>query len=407
MPAPIAAQQAKPKHHKYRLVDIGTFGGPFSYINPADQSGSTNQVNSLGMTVGGAATSIPTTQTSNGFVCFGLGGGGGPFISHAMEWTKRAVKDLGALPGGDLCSVATSVSSSGEIVGYSENDVIDPLLGLNAIRGVVWKRGKIKRLPTFGGDLNVAVIGNDRGQITGCTTNNVPDPYSIFYFQIAGLSNGSQTRAFLWREGSIHDLGTLGGPDACSYSLNEQGEVVGGAYTNNIPNSTTGIPTEDPFLWIPPVRNFNNAKMIDLGTLGGTFGAAFAVNSHGHVIGESNLTGDTTFHPFLWTSSKGMTDLKTFGGSTGTANAINNAGEVVGVADLQGDQDHDAFLWRKGHLIDLGNLGSTSSATSINSSSQIVGGSHLNAVDQGAFLWENGGPMVDLNDLIHPTLPFD
>ena len=42
--------------------------------------------------------------------------------------------------------------------------------------------------------------------------------------------------------------------------------------------------------------------MLDLGTLGGTYGFANALNNRGQVVGQSNLTGDLTFHPFSGTS---------------------------------------------------------------------------------------------------------
>lgn len=63
-----------------------------------------------------------------------------------------------------------------------------------------------------------------------------------------------------------------------------------------------------------------------------------------------------------------------------------------------------AFLWTNGTMIDLGTLHGDpcGTAESINSSGQIVGASE--SVCPGffteAFLWENGGPMVDLNTLI-------
>jgi len=48
----------------------------------------------------------------------------------------------------------------------------------------------------------------------------------------------------------------------------------------------------DPFLW-------TNGKMIDLGTLGGTCGVVDALNDRGEVVGFSDLSGDEVLHPFL------------------------------------------------------------------------------------------------------------
>ena len=50
----------------------------------------------------------------------------------------------------------------------------------------------------------------------------------------------------------------------------------------------------------------------------------------------------------------------------------------------------------------LGNLGVTSFAHAINSKGQVVGGSRVSRTPSqvSAFLWEKGGPMIDLNTLI-------
>jgi probable HAF family extracellular repeat protein len=54
--------------------------------------------------------------------------------------------------------------------------------------------------------------------------------------------------------------------------------------------------------------------MIDLGTLGGTCGLAAVVNNRGQVVGQSDLVGDLTAHPFLWDQGV-LTDLGTLGGT--------------------------------------------------------------------------------------------
>ena len=56
-------------------------------------------------------------------------------------------------------------------------------------------------------------------------------------------------------------------------------------------------------------------SVINVGTLGGSVGAAYGINNKGWVIGDADLPGDQTEHGFLW--RKGVkTDLGTFGGPT-------------------------------------------------------------------------------------------
>ena len=385
-----AKQQQNGEHHRYRFVDIGTFGGPASYINfPRDQNGYP-AVNSLGTTVGSSATSIPTSATSNGYSCEGINGTV-PLVFRGFEWQNGVVTDLGSLPGTNNCSNALSINTKGEIAGISENGVVDPVLGETEIRAVLWRGGEIEDLGTFGGNYSAASGINDRGQVVGFALNAVPDPFSLFFFA------GTQTRAFLWHKGEMRDLGTLGGPDSAAGFLNDRGQVVGVSYTNSTPNPTTGLPILDPFLW-------ENGKMVDLGTLGGTNGGPVALNNRGQVIGVSTLPGDQISDPFLWDDGK-LIDLftSTIGGNPITANALNDAGEIIGGGAFP-NRVFDAYLWKNGVATDLGTLNGDcfSEAIAINSRGQVVGISvSCDGNPHHAFLWENGS-MVDLNTLIPP-----
>src|SRR5207244_2280124 len=83
--------------------------------------------------------------------------------------------------------------------------------------------------------------------------------------------------------------------------------------------------------------------------------------------------------------------------------------EVVGRADNPDGTMQHAFLWKKGKMTDLGTAFPTCSSSgsvglSINSKSQIVGNSWCDNSAFTGFLWENGGPMVDLNRLLPANL---
>jgi len=406
LPVGIAAQanlsqDHKSMHDQYTLIDIGTFGGPASFVNPVGNGAGT--ISSRRAAVGASSTSIPSAPNSNGFVCGGLDGSV-PFVFHAFHWQDGVETNLSALPPAtDNCSDALSVNASGQIAGTSENGLIDPVLGTKEIRAVLWDDGEIKDLGTFGGNYSAAGQINNRGQVAGFALNAIPDPFSMFATVLGGPSGGTQTRAFLWQNGLMQDLGTLGGNDAWGIFVNERGQVAGYSYTNSVPNATTGFPTTDPFLW-------DKGRMIDLGTLGGTLAVPTALNNRGQIIGQSNLPGDQpgNVDPFLWDGEK-LIDLykDTIGGHPITANAINDTGDVVGVSVFP-NGNFDAYLWRDGAVTDLGTLAGdcASQAFAINSGGQVVGQSYScvsNTVR--TFLWESGS-MVDLNTLIPPNSGF-
>lgn len=396
-----ANQHQRGEHHRYRFVDLGTFGGPESYVNAAFSLGAPNQINNRGTVVGSAATSTPTPPNKQ--IC---GGPDGlvPFVFHAFAWQDGVLTDLGALPGVE-CSEAVSINARGEIAGRSGNGVIDPLAGVEEIRAVLWKDGEIKDLGTLGGNHSIAIGINNRGQVVGVSVNTVPDPFSLLY---RGFPNGTQTRGFLWHKGHMRDLGTLGGPDTQAFGLNERGQAVGESYINSTPNPTTGLPPVDPFFWT------EDRGMIDLGTLGGAWGTAGALNNRGQVIGNSSLAADpgacigignpANCHPFFWDDGK-LVDLSTqSGGVMFAANAINDDGEVVGIGDFSGAgaSPFDAALWRNGVVTDLGSVAGDcfSQAFAINSRGQVIGQSiSCDGNTARSFLWENGS-MVDLNTVI-------
>lgn len=253
-------------------------------------------------------------------------------------------------------------------------------------RGFAWKDGVIRPLPRLGGDNALAFGGaNDQGQIVGMAETASPDPtcqQGQFFDSTTGqeitLNQVLDWRPVVWGpgDGQVHQLPLFPGDRVGEASaINDQGQVVGGSGIC-LPPSFGAV--EHALLW-------QNGRVINLGTLGGTYdNLATATNDRGQVIGWSDLLGDTpgsgTTHSFLWQNGV-MTDLGTLPGDTSTyAYGINNAGQVVGQSCDQ-NGNCQAFLWRNGMMTDLNTiahltaLGSfeLTQAEGINSQGQIVG----------------------------------
>lgn len=376
-----APTRATPATHSpaYVAIDVGTFGGPHAELN-----GPAVQITSQGAVLGTADTTVADTDYPNVNPFFG---DPNPFLEHGFVWQRGQLTDLGALPGNNSSGVF-EVNGSGAGAGISETGALDPLTGYPAEHAVLFEDGTVIDLGTLpGGTESQALAINDLGQVAGFADDGVPDSMSMLPF-------ATQTRSFIWQDGAMRDLGTLGGPDAAAATLNARGQVAGDSYTNDTPNPTTGVPTTHPFLW-------TNGHMQDLGSLGGTQSLTGWLNSRGEVVGMSNLAGDQAFHPFLWDGRR-LHDLGTFGGHFGIANRISDAGHVVGWATTTNDSSAHAFAWKDGVLTDLTGTGSAQCtfAEWVNEHDEAVGGTCDGSNE--ALLWA-GGRQYDLSTLVAPS----
>ncbi len=381
-------------HHHYKLIDVGTFGGPDSLVNTEPGH---PIINSHGTLVGGADTSVLTPIAG----CYNPVGNLDCYISHAFAWSGDSKRDLGTLRGGNF-SYAEGINESGLIVGVSETDQFDPTTGIPEFHAVLWQNDQIQDLGTLGGTASFAGALNDSGQVIGVSLNNIPDPYTPL-----GLGSDltlTQTRGFLWQNGTMRDLGTLGGPDTWVSFINDAGQIAGASFTSDALDPLTGTPSVGVFLW-------QHGKMKDIGNLGGDngilglYGIVNGLNNLGEVTGAMMLPDNQNTGAFLW-DGRTISYLGTLGGSWSVATGINDAGEVTGFAALPGDQANHAFLWRNGVMTDLGTLHGDlcSDAIAVDSFGQVLGASQSNAggcnLWTTAFLWESGGPSVDLNELV-------
>lgn len=264
----------------------------------------------------------------------------------------------------------TAINNLGQVVGQS----------ITTNEAYLWQNGVVTNLGTLGGTFSDAFGINDAGQVVGQTT-------------IGGI----EIHAYRWQNDAMTDL-NLCCFQSRAFGINAAGQVVG---TTQLSNVNFGV--NHAFLW-------QDGHMTDLGTLGAPaccdVSQALAVNNTGQVVGES-VTANREIHAFLWQNGV-MTDLGTLGDQSSSANWINDAGQVVGYTQrFTFSGPTQAFLWQNGAMTALGTVGgSNSNALSINAAGQIVGVSDTPDGIRRATLWQKDPQGVyritDLNTLLPP-----
>ena len=350
--AQVNHQQKTQKLQHYTVTDLGTLeGGTFS--QPFS-------INRYGLVSG--SSNLPDGN------------------QHATLWLEELKVDIGAPGLGGPNSIAFGDNEGFQSAGEAEISASDPNgedfcgFGTHLIcLPFLWQDGGMIQLPTLDGNNGVAMAISNRGEVAGFAENSTPDPGcpapQVLHF-----------KPVVWEKGVIHKLPTFGGdPDGVAQEINDNGEVVGGSGTCATFNTIYlyNLVPVHALLW-------EKGKATDLGNLGGTTGQAGGniardINNQGQVVGNSDLPGDTTFHAFLWTRRTGMQDLGTLSGDVASLSiSINDAGSVVG-ASLDANFNLRAVLWEKSVMTDLNTLivGNSPlyllSGCSINSRGEITG----------------------------------
>jgi probable HAF family extracellular repeat protein len=128
---------------------------------------------------------------------------------------------------------------------------------------------------------------------------------------------GGGFQGFVWKDGVMTKLPTLGGDSSAAHAINLRGVVAGSAETGE--NGTHHAVV------------FRKGKVQDLGVLGtGMYATAYDINNSDVVVGESTLDGPNLVRPFIYREGA-MTQLPLPAGALhGSAFSINDAGWVVG-----------------------------------------------------------------------------
>jgi probable HAF family extracellular repeat protein len=295
-----------------------------------------------------------------------------PAASAAREKTagkarvRYQVIDIAPLPR-VADEVAPAINDSGEVSLWQQT-------ADGTIHAFLWRAGFLQDLGALEGDASsISRALNKHGQIVGWSVDgkNLVDSLVT-------------TRAFLFSEGHLADLGTLGGRHIQAMHINGRGQIVGVA----------DLSSQDKHAFL-----YEKGKLKDLGTLpGGTYSAASAINDNGVVAGTAE-TSAHLIHAALWTGRR-LVDLGTLpGGMRSRALALDGEGDVVGFSEVEHGEIH-AFFYSNGRMRDLGSLGKDPiRANAVNDRGQVVGLSGVSEHVRHAFVWQNA-KMEDLNDLI-------
>ncbi len=323
--------------------------------------------------------------------------------------THYQVTNLASLGG--TTSAGSSINNGGWVAGSSN------LAGDQAQHASLWTGGSVIDLGTLGGPNSGVLwpVKNDRGIITGISQTASPDPlgerWSCSAFFPAATATGHQCLGFVWQDGTMSPLPTLGGTNGFATGANNQGEIVG--WAENTVHDATCVPPQvlqfRAVVWGPRPGQIRELPPLP----GETVSAATALNNRGQVVGISGICDRavgrfSAVHAVIWQDGR-PTDLGTLGGvAWNTPMSINQRGDVVGFGNASaaagGSFAVHAFLWtRKGGIRDLGTLpgDTTSQALGVNDRREIVGTSCDAAFNCRAVIW-GSGEITDLNTLVAP-----
>jgi len=281
--------------------------------------------------------------------------------------------DLGTLgkPDGNSWTQYGGINDRGEAVGMSETADRDPngedICGFGTHLVCVpflWRDGHMSALPTLGGNNGQASAINNRGQVVGFAEDGAVDPTCP-----DDKPNNRIELPALWERGKAEALPLVGNDlGGFPQGINDEGQTVG--YTGNCGAATHAVMWKDKTAF----------QLNDLGGAGSN--AAYAINKRGQIAGQVGTGDGAIFYGAVWQHGADgpVTKIDLVPGDFAAfATGINNRGQVVG-------NDFDStyswahgFIWQDGVTTDLNTLISEDSnlyiiaASNINERGQISG----------------------------------
>jgi probable HAF family extracellular repeat protein len=309
----------------YTVTEIGSLGGNYTRADGINENGDI---------VGLSKLNSSDTSPTHAFL-----------YRHAT----RSMVDLGAPGGTD--SESFSINDSGTITG----EVFGPdSKTTNDWDPRVWL--------TTGGSM--PLDGSyPNGQFNYVTTNSISNTGLIV--GQGYINDVAAVRAILYRNGTITNLGTLGGDFSDANAISSQGIYIAGLSAVKGATAATNFLPTHAFL-------YRNGYRTDLGSLSSgnyDYSAALGVNNNGTVVGYSWIgqNGSCTTspytpdiqHAFVDVNGGKMTDLGNLANKancSSTAYAVNDSGEIVGTSDAittANVQVARAFLVSGGQMFSL------------------------------------------------------
>jgi 6-phosphogluconolactonase len=172
-------------------------------------------------------------------------------------------------------------------------------------------------------------------------------------------------------------------------AINSAGDITGFLSTGNCGPGSSSPACLAPF----HAFIYQGSGLVDIGTLGGTYSEGTSINDQNEIAGVSSVTGSSLNHLFLYAKGH-MSDLGTVAGQSIVNALINNRGEIVGSATASN------FIFR-GHSFEKIPL----TPAGLNNKGHIAGSYTPANGSSHASLYRDGR-LIDLNDLVDPSLTF-